>query len=147
MIYTRQRALCRVPTNKHSVEIILIFLKNCAECRAGRHMVNHTLPSALLGHSTKYISIFLFFQPNFLWFVPTLCRLTYSIFSTIIKVFAITIRFCSFNLIFLDNSDMNCKSLEKCKTVNAKIIFMLFSTSYDQFQKQTRIFEHRVQET
>jgi hypothetical protein len=56
-------------------------------------------------------------------------------FSTIIKVFAINIRFCSFNWIFSDNSDLNCKSLEKWKTVNAKMISMLFSTSYDRFQE------------
>jgi hypothetical protein len=51
-------------------------------------------------------------------------------FGTIIKVFPITIGFSSFNEIFLDNSDLNCKSLETWKTVYAKMIFMLFSTRY-----------------
>ena len=41
-------------------------------------------------------------------------------FGTIIKVFAITIRFSSFNWISSDNSDLNCKALEKWKTVNEK---------------------------
>jgi hypothetical protein len=35
---------------------------------------------------------------------------------------------------------LNCKSLEKWKTMNAKIIFMLFSKSYDIFQEQIGIF-------
>jgi hypothetical protein len=47
----------------------------------------------------------------------------------------------------LDNSDLNGKSLEKCKTVNAKMIFMLFSTSYSLFQEQTGFFEHHAHET
>jgi hypothetical protein len=89
---------------------------------------------------------FHFFQPNFLWFVHTLCRLTCSIFSTIIKQFAIAIRFCSFNCISSDNSYLNGKSLEKWKIVNAKM-FMLLSTSYGRFQVQTGIFEHHAHKT
>jgi hypothetical protein len=49
------------------------------------------------------------------------------------KSVSITIGFSSFNGIFLDNSDLNCKSLETWKTVHAKMIFMLFSISYDRF--------------
>jgi hypothetical protein len=56
----------------------------------------------------------------------------------------ITIGFSSVNGIFLDNSDLNCKSLETWKTVNAKMIFMLFGTSYDQFQEGTGNFEHQT---
>jgi hypothetical protein len=65
-------------------------------------------------------------------------------FGTIIKVFPITIGFSSFNRIFLDNSDLNYKSLETWKPVYAKMIFMLFITSYDRFQDQTGIFEHHA---
>jgi hypothetical protein len=65
-------------------------------------------------------------------------------FGTIIKVFPITIGFSSFNGIFFDNSDLNCKSLETWKTVHAKMIFMLFSTSYDRFQERTGNFEHQA---
>jgi hypothetical protein len=65
-------------------------------------------------------------------------------FGTIIKVFHITIGFSFFNGIFLDNSDLNCKSLETWKTVHAKIIFMLFGTSYDRFQERTGNFEHQA---
>jgi hypothetical protein len=54
-------------------------------------------------------------------------------FDTIIKVFVITIRFSLFNWISSNNSDLECKSLEKCKMMNAKMIFMLFSTSYGLF--------------
>ena len=79
------------------------------------HSANYALPSVNLGHSAKYILFFPFSEPNFLWFVPTLCRLTCSIFGTIIKVIAITIRFCSFNWISSNNSYLNCKSLEKWK--------------------------------
>jgi hypothetical protein len=35
----------------------------------------------------------------------------------------------------LENSYLNCKSLETWKTMNAKMIFMLFSTSYDRFKE------------
>jgi hypothetical protein len=65
-------------------------------------------------------------------------------FGTIIKMFPITIGFSSFDGFFLDNSDLNCKSLETWKTVLEKIIFMLFSTSYDRFQEGTGNFEHQA---
>jgi hypothetical protein len=65
-------------------------------------------------------------------------------FCTIIKVFAITIRFCLFNCISSSNSDLNCKSLGKCKTVNAKMVSILFNTSYSRFKEQTEIFEHHA---
>jgi hypothetical protein len=69
------------------------------------------------------------------------------IFETIIKSFAITIRFSSFNRIYSANSDLNGKSLEKWKTVNAKMICKLFNTRFDLFQEQYRIFEHHAHET
>jgi hypothetical protein len=65
-------------------------------------------------------------------------------FGTIIKVFSITIGFSSFNGISSDNSDLNCKSLETWKTVHKKMIFMLFSTSYDRFQEWIKSFEHHA---
>jgi hypothetical protein len=68
-------------------------------------------------------------------------------FGTIIIVFAITIRFISFYLISSDNLNLKCKSLEKWKIVNAKMIFMLFSTSYGLFHEQTGIFEQHAHET
>jgi hypothetical protein len=39
---------------------------------------------------------------------------------------------------------LNCNSLEKCKTVNAKMISMLLSTSYGLFKEHTRIFDHHA---
>jgi hypothetical protein len=54
-------------------------------------------------------------------------------FGIIIIVFSIASRFSSFDGFFLDNLDLNCKSLKNWKTVHEKIIFMLFSTSYDRF--------------
>jgi hypothetical protein len=36
------------------------------------------------------------------------------------------------------------KSLETWKTVHAKMISMLFSTSYDRFQERTGNFEHHA---
>jgi hypothetical protein len=43
------------------------------------HSAKHALPSVICGHSAKYIFIFLFSLPNFLWYVPTLYRPTYTI--------------------------------------------------------------------
>jgi hypothetical protein len=68
-------------------------------------------------------------------------------FGTIIKVFAIPIRFSSFNWISMDNSDLNCMSLEKWKTVNEKMIFMLLSTTCGLIQEHTRNLEHHIHET
>jgi hypothetical protein len=65
-------------------------------------------------------------------------------FGTIIKVFPLTIRFSSFDGFFLDNLDLNCKSLETWKTVHEKMIFMLFSTSYDRFLERTENFEQHA---
>jgi hypothetical protein len=65
-------------------------------------------------------------------------------FGIIIKVFSITIGFSSFNGVSSDNSDLNCKSLETWKIVHLKMIFMLFSTSYDRFQEHTGIFENHA---
>jgi hypothetical protein len=39
---------------------------------------------------------------------------------------------------------LNCKSLETSKTVHAKMISMLFSTSYDRFQERTENFERHA---
>jgi hypothetical protein len=68
-------------------------------------------------------------------------------FGTIIKVFVIAILFSLFNWISSDDSDLNCKSLEKRKTVNAKMIWMLFNTSYGPYQEHIGIFEHHAHET
>jgi hypothetical protein len=76
---TRQRRLCRVPTDKHSA-------KN------GFRVLKITLPSAprmTLGktffaecHSRTLDKVyFLFSLPNFLWYVPTLCRPTCTILA------------------------------------------------------------------
>jgi hypothetical protein len=65
-------------------------------------------------------------------------------FGTIIKLFAITIRFSSFNRINTDKSELNCKSLETWKIVHAKMISMLGNTSYDRFQEQIGILEHHA---
>jgi hypothetical protein len=62
-------------------------------------------------------------------------------------VFAITIRFSSLNWISSDNLDLNYKLLEKWKTVNTKMTFVLFSTSYDLFQEHAGIFEHHSHKT
>jgi hypothetical protein len=41
-----------------------------------RHSAKDALPSVFSRHSAKYFFIFLFCLPNFLWYVPTLCRPT-----------------------------------------------------------------------
>jgi hypothetical protein len=62
--------------------------------------------------------------------------------GTIITVFSLSSRFSLFICIFSENSDLNCRSLETWKTVHAKMIFMLLSTSYDRFQERTENFKH-----
>jgi hypothetical protein len=42
---------------------------------------------------------------------------------------------------------LNCRSLETWKTVNAKMISILLSTSYDRFQERTGNFEHHAHST
>jgi hypothetical protein len=42
---------------------------------------------------------------------------------------------------------LNCKSLETWKTVHAKMIQMIFSTSYYRFQEQTGNFRHHAHST
>jgi hypothetical protein len=54
--HSAKSLLCRVPNSGHSAK--------------------PSLPSVFSRHSTKYIFIFLFCLPNFLWYVPTLCRPT-----------------------------------------------------------------------
>jgi hypothetical protein len=65
-------------------------------------------------------------------------------FGTIITVFSIASRFSSFIWISLENSDLNCRSLETWKTVHEKMISMLLNTSYDRFQERTGNFEHHA---
>jgi hypothetical protein len=101
-----------------------------AECPAPNTQQRMLCRVLLLNTWQNIYIFFLFFQLIFLWYVPTLCRPTCSIFFTIINVFVITIIFNSFNWISSKNSDLNCKSLEIWKSVHAKMIFMLFSTSY-----------------
>ena len=63
-------------------------------------------------------------------------------FGTIITVFSIASRSRSFIWISSENLDLNCRSLETWKTVHAKMISMLLSTSYDRFQERTKNLEH-----
>jgi hypothetical protein len=65
-------------------------------------------------------------------------------FGTIITVFSIASRFSSFIWISSENSDLSCRSLETWKTVHAKLICMLLSTSYDRFQERTGNFKHHA---
>jgi hypothetical protein len=97
------------------------------ECQAGRYSAKHTFPSALLGHSVKFVFIFFFFHLNFVWFVPTLCRPTCSIFGTIIKVFAINIRFCSFHCISsVVPSSRPCSVTYSCEYQNSSSSWYIF---------------------
>jgi hypothetical protein len=50
-----------------------------AECQISGTRQRESLPSVFCGHSAKHIFIFLFWPPNFLWYVPTLCRPTCTI--------------------------------------------------------------------
>ena len=49
------------------------------------HSANLYFAECLFWHSAKYIFIFFFFPPNFLWCVPTVCRPTYSILAQLSK--------------------------------------------------------------
>jgi hypothetical protein len=46
------------------------------ECQISDTRQRKSLPSVFSGHLAKHILIFLFWPPNFLWYVPTLCRPT-----------------------------------------------------------------------
>jgi hypothetical protein len=50
-----------------------------AECHIAGTRQRESLPSVFCGHSAKQICIFLFWPPNFLWYVPTLYRPTCTI--------------------------------------------------------------------
>jgi hypothetical protein len=50
-----------------------------AECHIAGTRQRESLPSVFCGHSTKHICIFLFWPPNYLWYVPTLCTPTCTI--------------------------------------------------------------------
>jgi hypothetical protein len=50
-----------------------------AECQISDTRQRVSLPSVFSGHSAKHILNFLFWPPNFLWYVPTLCRPTCTI--------------------------------------------------------------------
>jgi hypothetical protein len=50
------------------------------ECQIASTRQRKSLPSVFCGHSANHICIFfLFWPPNFLWYVPTLCRPTCTI--------------------------------------------------------------------
>jgi hypothetical protein len=78
---------CRVPWIRHSEcaltstrqSVSLGFLKILCRVPPVWHSVKNTLPSVIFWHSAKYI--FLFCQPNFLWYVVTLCRPTWTIMA------------------------------------------------------------------
>jgi hypothetical protein len=110
----------------------------------GRHLTKKLYDECLPGTLSK---VFIFFFSNvFLMCLYSLWTYIFN-FGTITKVFAMPITSCSFNWISSDNSNLNSKSLEKWKTMNAKMIFMLLSTSYGLIQEQTRNSEHHVHET
>jgi hypothetical protein len=50
-----------------------------AECQISGTRQRVSLSSVFCAHSAKHIFIFLFWSPNFLWYVPTLCRPTCTI--------------------------------------------------------------------
>jgi hypothetical protein len=50
-----------------------------AECQISDTRQRMSLPSVFSGHSSKHIYLFLFWPPNFLWYVPTLYRPTCTI--------------------------------------------------------------------
>jgi hypothetical protein len=54
----------------HSAKSLLCRVPNIG------HSAKDALPSVFSRHSAKYIFIFLFCLPNFLWYVLTLCRPT-----------------------------------------------------------------------
>jgi hypothetical protein len=151
-VYCQRKSLCRVPNREHSTKIFLIkkyilpsapdpalgkdLFAECPLTCTRQSMSLEFLPSAsrlAFGkeHFVKCHCVtlgkiyFLFCQPNFLWYVATLCRPTCYHFCTIIKLFPMTIGFCSFNWIYSDNSDLKCKWLETWKIVHAKMISML----------------------
>jgi hypothetical protein len=70
----------------------ITLLPSALDQPLGKELCVECLPKAL---GKECLHFFLFFK-KLLWCFPTLCTYMFS-FGTIIKVFAITIRFCSFN--------------------------------------------------
>jgi hypothetical protein len=69
---TRQRAI-----SSH----LYLMAVNFAECRSLAIDKEASLSSVYLRHSAKYIFIFFFSQPNFFYYIPTLCRPASSILA------------------------------------------------------------------
>jgi hypothetical protein len=63
------------------------FFYNLCRELSSWHSAKLPLPSVISGHSAKYIFIFLFYQPDFLWCVPTLYRPTCTILRQLEKWF------------------------------------------------------------
>jgi hypothetical protein len=142
-VHTRQRKFFYFLNNTLSITQIGHSTKSCI-CRVSTWDTRQRmiLSSLFCWQSTKYSLSFLLFVPN-LFVVCSFWTYMFN-FGTFLKVFAMPIRFSLFNCISLNNSNLNYKSIEKWKTINVKIIFMLLSTSYGLNQEQTENFEHHV---
>jgi hypothetical protein len=93
----KHSAKTALPSVKHSANIALgkgplatvyswrpsVF----AECQISGTRQRESLPSVLCRHSATHILIFLFWSPNFLWYVPTLCKPTCTILDNYNSVF------------------------------------------------------------
>jgi hypothetical protein len=111
-----------------------------------RHSAKNDFVECIFLTLGKMYLFFLLFPSNFLYLSLQSLGLHVQ-FWQFLKVFAIYIRFGTFNWISSDNSNLNCKPLKILKTMDAKLIFMLLSTCYSLIQGHARNFEHQVHKT
>jgi hypothetical protein len=84
-----------LPSARDLALVKAVFAK-CQLTGTRQRSVLGSLPSVIpLALGKAFFIFFYFWQPNFLWYAPTLCRPTLP-FWAIIKVFSITIRFSLF---------------------------------------------------
>jgi hypothetical protein len=100
-------------------------------------------PSARARHSGKYLFIFCFFAPIFLWGLPTL----FKTLSPNLAYFWICLLYFvifSFSWIFRKSSNLNYRYMKSYNLAIQKMIFMIFGVYWGLIHQLTWNIEHLV---
>jgi hypothetical protein len=81
---TRQRRFCRVSTDRYLAKICSMFF---AECQPADTRQSYLYRVSSFNTLQSTFLFFKFWQPNFLWYIPTLCRPTCTILGQLEKCF------------------------------------------------------------
>jgi hypothetical protein len=95
---TRQGRLCRVSTDRYSAKICSRFFAECqgdgtrqrrffAKCQPADTRQSYLYRVSSFNTRQSTFLFFKFWQPNFFWYVPTLCRPTCTILGQLEKCF------------------------------------------------------------